>query len=101
MERNNFSSCRQIANLLSMADWLQDAARDQNITSRSIPEGARAANPRADYDVPESRKVENRLRRSRTVLPLIMSRACVVADNSLSGFKTDFDGILDITDVSR
>jgi hypothetical protein len=101
MNRTWFSACRQIAALTNMASWLQDASQDQNTTDRSIPEGARAANPRSDFDVPAARLVENRLRRGRTVLPLTLVRPCLVADKSLHGFKTDFDGILDISDVSR
>lgn len=101
LNRTWFSSCRQMAGLIGLAGWLQDAAMDPGTTSSVLPEGARAANPRMDFDVPGARVVENRLRRGRTVLPLTISRSYVVAGKSLRGFTFDYDGILNITDVSR
>jgi len=92
LERCYATACLQFAALLGSADWLQRAALDLRGVSTNYPPGARLAQPRVDFELPEMTQAAQRLKLHGVVVPLVATRAFLVCKGSLAGVQLLYDG---------
>lgn len=92
VERSYPSACLQIASLLGMAEWIQQAAHAETVTSSVYPPGARLAAPSVDFSLPEVIQATRRLRVTGVAVPLVITRAALVASGRLAGVRLAYDG---------
>jgi hypothetical protein len=93
--------CAELARLLSLAEWLRDTGLDATIEARPIPPGARAANPVDAADPLRTGAIAQRLERSRTVQPLVRTRAHAILAPGLVGPAWNHDGTLRLETLGR
>jgi hypothetical protein len=86
--------CDELARLLSLARWLQDAGLRSGASTEIVPPGARAADPMDTAAPTQTLAVARRLENSNTVQPLIRSRAHLIHHPDLVGLRWDHDGAL-------
>jgi hypothetical protein len=92
LERCYATACLQFAALLGSADWLQRAALDLPGVSSLYPPGARLAQPRMDFELPEVTQAAQRLKLRGVVVSLVATRAFLVSKGRLAGVHLAYDG---------
>lgn len=91
----------ELTRLLSLGQWLQDAARDDGLDSGAVPPGARPARFLDAAPPAPAVAAMRRLERDRRVQPLIRSRAILVSDPAVQGWAWDILGTLQLWTVAR
>ncbi len=91
------SECRQLANILGRAVWLQEAMDDATVANQPLPRNARALRPDDFADPTEAQQAAIRLERSRVLTPLIITRNQLWIRPDFVGLKVDFQGNLDLS----
>jgi hypothetical protein len=94
--RRAATACGELADLLGLAGWLQDAAWSRDTSAEAVPPSARAADPVAAQDWNAADRIARRLARDFVVTPLVTSRSYLAAAAGLAGLTWDFDGALDL-----
>ncbi len=87
-------STAELARLLSLAQWMQDQAQEEDADVGTIPPSATAANPQDKVPPPLALAQSRRLERTYTVQPLIQSRAQLIRVPDLVGLTSSYDGSL-------
>jgi hypothetical protein len=95
--RRAATACEELAGLLSLAGWLQDAAMDPDVVAEAVPPSARAADPYAAEQWIVADRIARRLQRALVVTPLVRGRAHLATRIGLVGLAWDFDGALDFS----
>ncbi len=88
------SPCDEMARMLTTARWLQEAGLGGDTSARAVPPGARAADPVTDGGQARTLDIARRLENSRTMQPLIRTRATLVAGGGVTGPAWNHDGSL-------
>jgi hypothetical protein len=91
------TACGELAGLLGLAGWLQDAAFDPDVAAEAVPSSARAADPYAAQQWVQADRIARRLQRALVVTPMVRSRSFLVTRAGLVGLVWDFDGALDLS----
>ena len=86
------SPCDELARLLTLADWLAEAGFEPGPHTRAVPEGATPAWHIDDHEPPRALAVARRLERSRTVQPMLRTRAVLVRHPMIAGLSCNHDG---------
>jgi hypothetical protein len=81
-----------MSELLGMAQWLKDAGLDSGVPSSLYPETARAGLPATDFDLAEVTEAAQRLEITGVAVPLVATRAHLVANGQLAGLRLAYDG---------
>lgn len=91
----------EFARLLSLAHWLQDAARNEEIDPLDAPAGSRPAQFVDPARGSETVSAMRRLERGNVVKPLVRSRAQVISLPGVRGWSWFIDGTLRLWTLTR
>lgn len=91
----------ELSRMLSLASWLQDAARDEDVDPFNAPPGARPAQFVDAARGADAVKAMRRLERGGVVQPLVRSHAMVVSRPEVRGWSWLIDGTLRLWTLTR
>jgi len=91
----------ELARLLSVAGWLQDAAQDEEVDPLEAPAGSRPAQFVDAARGSDAVSAMRRLERGKIVQPLVRSRAQVISSPGVRGWSWFIDGTLRLWTLTR
>ncbi len=76
--RDDATACAQLADLVTRADWLQNAAMGAGDETTVVPPGATAPTPAETTNIPRAQRIALRLARDQVLLSLMRTRATLL-----------------------
>ena len=94
VDRCYASACLQLSALLSMSAWLQQVGLDVSFTDTYHPPSARPHNELENQDLAQVVLVSRQLAASGAAVPMVVTRANLVARGRLAGLRFAYDGTI-------